>query len=246
MAEFIHDPVRRQRLAFSRKGNRLHAEVFADPGGDVPSHYHPRREERFEVLAGHVRFDVGGKRTEGGPGTRVVAPAGIKHAFRNVGQAEAHLKGRSRPRTGSPRLLGGSSGTCPRRPLHPTGDPHAPAGSCRAGQPHGPLRRHNRDVLPAEARPAANAGAPRATEARPASMTSEPTLYICWGLFRTPRPGRPCRNAYDAIIAAGITPKIVRCYGWGRRHRHARRGGMACARPATSPRFAAWFVRPPA
>lgn len=92
MAEFIHDPVRRQRLAFSREGDRLHAEVFADPGGDVPSHYHPHQEERFEVLAGHVRFDVGGKRTEGGPGTRVVAPAGVKHAFRNIGQEEAHLK----------------------------------------------------------------------------------------------------------------------------------------------------------
>ena len=92
MVEFIHDPVRRQRLAFSREGDRLHAEVFADPGGDVPSHYHPSQEERFEVLAGRVRFDVGGKRTEGGPGTRVVAPAGVKHAFRNIGHQEAHLK----------------------------------------------------------------------------------------------------------------------------------------------------------
>jgi hypothetical protein len=46
-------------------------------------------------------------------------------------------------------------------------------------------------------------------------MTAEPTLYICWGLFRTPRPGHPCHNAYDAVTAAGITPNIVRCYGWG-------------------------------
>jgi quercetin dioxygenase-like cupin family protein len=100
VVEFIHDPVRCQRLAFSREGDRLHAEVFADPGGDVPSHYHPRQEERFEVLAGHVRFDVGGKRTEGGPGTRVVAPAGVKHAFRNIGQEEAHLKVEVEPALG--------------------------------------------------------------------------------------------------------------------------------------------------
>jgi len=46
-------------------------------------------------------------------------------------------------------------------------------------------------------------------------MTTEPTLYICWSLFRTPRPGHPCRNAYDAVTAVGIRPKIVRCYGWG-------------------------------
>lgn len=46
-------------------------------------------------------------------------------------------------------------------------------------------------------------------------MTDVPTLYVCWGLFRTPRPGHPCRNAHDALSAAGITPRVVRCYGWG-------------------------------
>jgi hypothetical protein len=46
-------------------------------------------------------------------------------------------------------------------------------------------------------------------------MAGEPTLYVCWGLFRTPRPGHPCRNAYDALTAAGLTPNVVRCYGWG-------------------------------
>jgi quercetin dioxygenase-like cupin family protein len=92
MAEFIHDPVRRQRLAFSREGDILRAEVFADPGGDVPLHVHPSQEERFEVLAGHVRFDVDRHRIEGGPGTRVTAPTGAKHSFRNVGDVEAHLK----------------------------------------------------------------------------------------------------------------------------------------------------------
>ena len=46
-------------------------------------------------------------------------------------------------------------------------------------------------------------------------MSRQPTLYICWGLFRTPRPGHPGRDAYDALTAAGIRPKLVRCYGWG-------------------------------
>jgi quercetin dioxygenase-like cupin family protein len=92
MSELVHDPVRRQRLRFSREGEVLHAEVWADPGGDVPVHYHPRQEERFEVLAGRVRFRVDGRRIEGGPGTRVVAPAGVKHAFRNTGKAQAHIR----------------------------------------------------------------------------------------------------------------------------------------------------------
>jgi hypothetical protein len=46
-------------------------------------------------------------------------------------------------------------------------------------------------------------------------VTGELTLYVCWGLFRTPRPGHPCRNAYDALVAAGRPPQVVRCYGWG-------------------------------
>ena len=40
-------------------------------------------------------------------------------------------------------------------------------------------------------------------------------LYVCWGLFRTPKPGHPCRNAYDALVSAGLRPEVVRCYGWG-------------------------------
>lgn len=40
-------------------------------------------------------------------------------------------------------------------------------------------------------------------------------LYVCWGLFRTPKPGHPCRNAHDALTAAGYTPEVVRSYGWG-------------------------------
>jgi hypothetical protein len=40
-------------------------------------------------------------------------------------------------------------------------------------------------------------------------------LYVCWGLFKTPGAGHPCRNAFDALVAAGYQPRIVRSYGWG-------------------------------
>jgi hypothetical protein len=46
-------------------------------------------------------------------------------------------------------------------------------------------------------------------------MSTPPTLYVCWGLFRTPSPGHPCRNAFDALARVGVKPNIVRCYGWG-------------------------------
>jgi quercetin dioxygenase-like cupin family protein len=91
MTELVHDPVRRQRLGFHRDGYILHTEVWAAPNGDVPAHYHPAQEERFEVLAGTVRFTINGKRINAGPGTRVVAPVGAKHSFRNTGEVEAHL-----------------------------------------------------------------------------------------------------------------------------------------------------------
>ncbi|MDQ6810826.1 MAG: cupin domain-containing protein [Actinomycetota bacterium] len=100
MSELVHDPVRRQRLAFSCEGDVLHTEVWADPGGDVPAHYHPAQEESFEVLSGWVRFIVGGNRIEGGTGTRVLAPAGVRHAFRNVGDVEAHLRVEVKPALG--------------------------------------------------------------------------------------------------------------------------------------------------
>lgn len=41
-------------------------------------------------------------------------------------------------------------------------------------------------------------------------------LYVCYGTFKTPRPGgHPCANAYEALRAAGHDPEVVRTYGWG-------------------------------
>jgi hypothetical protein len=41
-------------------------------------------------------------------------------------------------------------------------------------------------------------------------------LYVCYGTFPTPRPGgHPCKNAYEALRAAGHEPEVVRTYGLG-------------------------------
>jgi Glutathione S-transferase, N-terminal domain len=41
-------------------------------------------------------------------------------------------------------------------------------------------------------------------------------LYICYGLFRSPRPGgHPCRNAHEALRQAGWQPEIQKSYGLG-------------------------------
>jgi hypothetical protein len=41
-------------------------------------------------------------------------------------------------------------------------------------------------------------------------------LYVCYGLFKSPRPGgHPCRNAHEALREAGYDPQVVKSYGWG-------------------------------
>ena len=41
-------------------------------------------------------------------------------------------------------------------------------------------------------------------------------LYVCWGTFRSPRPGgHPCRNAHEALLEAGCDPEVERVYGLG-------------------------------
>jgi hypothetical protein len=53
-------------------------------------------------------------------------------------------------------------------------------------------------------------------------------LYVCWGTFQTFGPGHPCRNALNALHAAGHHPEVIRSYGWGLlpralNHSHGRR-----------------------
>lgn len=41
-------------------------------------------------------------------------------------------------------------------------------------------------------------------------------LYVCYGLFKSPRPGgHPCRNAYETLREAGYQPEVVKSYGLG-------------------------------
>ncbi|TCN01443.1 cupin domain [Paenibacillus sp. BK033] len=50
-----------------------------------PKHIHKEREEIFEILEGTFRFQVGEEELEAAPGTSVVVPRGLPHAWANVG-----------------------------------------------------------------------------------------------------------------------------------------------------------------
>jgi quercetin dioxygenase-like cupin family protein len=97
MSEYVDDPVRRQRYAFHRDGENLIVDIWAQPGGDQPLHFHPSQEERFAILEGRVRFRVGRRRVVAGPGDEVVGPPGVKHSYKNIGDREARLRVEARP-----------------------------------------------------------------------------------------------------------------------------------------------------
>jgi mannose-6-phosphate isomerase-like protein (cupin superfamily) len=90
--EIIKDPLFRQSYRFSRDGDVLRVEIWAEPGGGVlAEHVHPRHEERYEVLEGEVTFHVDRKPLWPRAGEPVVVPAGVRHRFENTGKQVAHL-----------------------------------------------------------------------------------------------------------------------------------------------------------
>ncbi|CAI6050765.1 cupin domain-containing protein [Cohnella sp. JJ-181] len=49
------------------------------------------REEVFEILEGSFRFQCGGQEFEAAPGTSVVVPRGVPHAWANVGSGMGRI-----------------------------------------------------------------------------------------------------------------------------------------------------------
>jgi hypothetical protein len=87
----VEDPVGRLRYAFEHRGDVLHVDLVARPGAMVAEHLHPAAEERFRVLEGDVAFRVAGREVRARGGEDVTVAAGVLHAFRNPGPADAHL-----------------------------------------------------------------------------------------------------------------------------------------------------------
>ena len=70
-----------------------------------PLHIHPNQEERFEVVAGTMRFRLGRERVTAGPGEVVVVPAGVRHDFANAGDTDALVRVEVRPALNMERLF---------------------------------------------------------------------------------------------------------------------------------------------
>ena len=74
----------------SNGGVAVFEEIVA-PGGGPPRHVHREQLEVFHVLEGTIKFEVAGESFERGPGSAAVIPAGVVHAFKNVGDGAAKI-----------------------------------------------------------------------------------------------------------------------------------------------------------
>ena len=101
--DILEHPVTGERIVFRKTtkdtgGELLEAEVIMKPHGFVAAaHIHPIQEERFEVLAGKVKFCVNGVESELQTGNTAVVPPGTPHIWWNEGDQEARVLVEVRP-----------------------------------------------------------------------------------------------------------------------------------------------------
>jgi quercetin dioxygenase-like cupin family protein len=81
-----------RQVARDTNGELLAGEMIAGPGAaPAAAHVHPRQEERFAVVRGHIRLVVDGEERLLGEGDRASVRPGQSHTWSNVGDDEAHL-----------------------------------------------------------------------------------------------------------------------------------------------------------
>ena len=99
----LENPVTGERFTFTETaattgGELLAFELGLRPGGAVPiTHVHPVQTERFEVVEGRMRFRLGRRMAEAGPGDVVEVAPGVRHGFANAGDGDARVRVEVRP-----------------------------------------------------------------------------------------------------------------------------------------------------
>lgn len=93
-AATLENPVTGERFTFTEvTPERLAFDFALREGGKVPiPHVHATQTERFEVVAGEVRFRLGLRSVLAHPGDVIEVPPGVTHAFANAGAGEARMK----------------------------------------------------------------------------------------------------------------------------------------------------------
>jgi quercetin dioxygenase-like cupin family protein len=87
-----------RKTAKDTNGELLQGELIVLPHGFVAAeHIHPMQEERFEVLAGSIKFRVNGIESEVHTGQTAIVPPRTPHAWWNAGDEEARVLVEVRP-----------------------------------------------------------------------------------------------------------------------------------------------------
>jgi quercetin dioxygenase-like cupin family protein len=87
-------------------GELLRVDVHFTPGGGPPvAHVHPGYQERFMIAAGRFRFTIDGQAREVREGDELVAEAGQRHGFRNIGEEKGMVTIEFRPGRGMEDLI---------------------------------------------------------------------------------------------------------------------------------------------
>jgi quercetin dioxygenase-like cupin family protein len=138
------DPVHRVRYAFEPDGENLTVEAWIEPGGGLPPHSHPRQEERWSVIEGEIRLQLGReKRVITAADGEVVVVPGTVHGFASTG-SEAHLRCYVSPALGLQEFLTESAAAAREGLFMKGGIPKSLAGARWAA---GFLARHREDVV---------------------------------------------------------------------------------------------------
>jgi quercetin dioxygenase-like cupin family protein len=145
MTDRTYDPVHRSRYAFQPDGENLIVETWLQPGGKLPPHLHPRQEERWSVIEGEVRFQLGKDKRVIGPadGETIVHP-NTRHGLENVSDREAHLRCVALPAAGLQEFLEDSARAAREGLFMRGGIPRSLRGARWAA---GFLKQHEEDVV---------------------------------------------------------------------------------------------------
>jgi mannose-6-phosphate isomerase-like protein (cupin superfamily) len=109
--EVIENPISGEQITVLEAPTEENGDLFRfdwklPPGFFIPAHVHRRQEERHEIVSGTLRGRVGDREQNFGAGERVIAPAGIPHAWRNPSVSEGlHIISVLQPSRGFETLL---------------------------------------------------------------------------------------------------------------------------------------------
>jgi quercetin dioxygenase-like cupin family protein len=101
--DVIDNPAARMKLLLVRTaaetdGELLEMEATYGRGSvEPPEHFHPKQDERFEILAGTMEARIGGESKRLETGKEVFIPAGTPHAMWNEGSETARVAWETRP-----------------------------------------------------------------------------------------------------------------------------------------------------